>query len=394
MADELHGNRSDFEKNKERNVFVIMRFGKHPMYKALERTIKDTVRLYGFKAILARDVSFHPDLWGNIKFCMACSRYAIVVFERMLQPDFNPNVSLELGYMLGLDKPCLLLKEATLPLLPTDIVGHLYREFDATRIKASVASAVIQWLEGLGQRRVKTVETIASENLTESKKRRTEAVVDALKNMKAATHACTLRQAGSMSSLAISENEPTIEAEDPELRNLLLQERNLIESLICADNVIRCLISPLGQLVSLQLNILTPDLIQSDVIPRFDQLSRTLKRYINAKQLQVAYTPRLPHDNVLIDEEGCRVFVGRRLLRQWGFPNTTIYYDPAMVMSEKDLFDSAFFDAAAVCLGKSSVVSDDCSSAELKLKVIEHLEWCKRQLVGMAAGKLPEPEPA
>jgi hypothetical protein len=77
-----------------------------------------------------------------------------------------------------------------------------------------------------------------------------------------------------------------------------------------------------------------------------------------------------------------------------GLPNTTIYYDPAMVRTEKELFDAAFFDAAAVCLGKSSVVSDDCGSAELKRRVIEHLEWCKQQLLAMAAGRPPEAKSA
>ena len=89
MTDELLDNRIRFEKSKDRNVFVIMRFGKHGMYKVLEKTIKDTVHLYGFQAILARDVSFHADLWRNIEFCMTHSRYAIVVFERTLQPDFR-----------------------------------------------------------------------------------------------------------------------------------------------------------------------------------------------------------------------------------------------------------------------------------------------------------------
>jgi hypothetical protein len=114
-------------------VFIIMRYAKDAVYEALEKTIKGTVYLQGFKASLAKDAGFHDELWRNIEFCMENSRYAIVVFERAAQPEFNPNVAVELGYMLGKGKHCLLIKEESIPMLPTDFAGRRYEAFKLTQ---------------------------------------------------------------------------------------------------------------------------------------------------------------------------------------------------------------------------------------------------------------------
>lgn len=62
---------------------------------------------------------------------MAACDLGVAVFEQLVEPDFNPNVSLEVGYMLAQKKKLLLLKERSLPRLSSDLVGHLYKEFDA-----------------------------------------------------------------------------------------------------------------------------------------------------------------------------------------------------------------------------------------------------------------------
>ena len=76
----------------------------------------------------------------------AACQYGVAIFEDIDQREFNPNISLELGYMLGRQKRCLLLKEQRLPRLPSDIVGHLYRPWDAFRAETTVAAQVDQWL--------------------------------------------------------------------------------------------------------------------------------------------------------------------------------------------------------------------------------------------------------
>src|SRR5271157_4310944 len=149
---------------------------------------------------------FYSVLWRNIEFCMTHSRYGIVIFEHAMQPEFNPNVAVELGYMLGLGKRCLLLKESALHTLPTDVVAQLYDTFRASNVRVTVSRAIENWLERLGHQKIRPTESIADGNVTEAKKKRTARVIDALTQMQSAQPGCIVRQAGSLSSLAISED--------------------------------------------------------------------------------------------------------------------------------------------------------------------------------------------
>lgn len=77
---------------------------------------------------------------------MAC-KYGIAISEDLDQREFNPNVTLELGYMLGLRKRCLLLREKRLPKMPSDVVGHLYKPWDAFDAQTTVSRQVERWLQ-------------------------------------------------------------------------------------------------------------------------------------------------------------------------------------------------------------------------------------------------------
>jgi nucleoside 2-deoxyribosyltransferase len=67
------------------------------------------------------------------------------VFERLKSDQFNPNVSLEVGYMLALRKPVCLLKDATLTALTTDLVGKLYKAFDPQDPVGSIPEELLKW---------------------------------------------------------------------------------------------------------------------------------------------------------------------------------------------------------------------------------------------------------
>ena len=60
---------------------------------------------------------------------------------------FNPNVSLEVGILLGLRKPVCLLKDKTLSVLHTDLIGKLYRTFDPHNPAHSIPDALRAWLK-------------------------------------------------------------------------------------------------------------------------------------------------------------------------------------------------------------------------------------------------------
>jgi hypothetical protein len=133
--------------NPDRNVFVIMRFIDSPQMNEVYSTIKDACSAYGFHATRADDRDYTGELWSNIEVYMTCCQYAIAVFEDIEKRDFNPNVSLELGYMMGRRKRSLILKEQRLPNLPADVVHRLYKPFDMFRISDSITREVTRWIE-------------------------------------------------------------------------------------------------------------------------------------------------------------------------------------------------------------------------------------------------------
>lgn len=134
------------------NVFLMMRFIRGEQYTRVVECITQTLQRYGLYALRADDRTYKDQLWENVRAYMGACRYGIAIFEDIDKRDFNPNISIELGYMLGTKPPLsvLILKERRLESLPTDILGHLYKEFDAFHIQETIEPAVRQWLRDIG----------------------------------------------------------------------------------------------------------------------------------------------------------------------------------------------------------------------------------------------------
>ena len=86
----------------------------------------------------------------NIQTYMHGCRFGVAVFERIQKDVFNPNVSLEVGYMMALKKLVLLLKDQTLTSLQTDLVGRLYRPFDVQHPADTIPDKIEAWMEDKG----------------------------------------------------------------------------------------------------------------------------------------------------------------------------------------------------------------------------------------------------
>lgn len=132
------------------NVFLMMRFRETRQQKKIAEAIFSVLKEYSLNLIKADWKHYHDELWTNVRFCMEASQYGIAVFEQIDERDINPNVSLELGYMLSQRKRCLLLKEKRVPALQSDLVGHLYHTFDSYDIHNTVMQEVYCWLQYLG----------------------------------------------------------------------------------------------------------------------------------------------------------------------------------------------------------------------------------------------------
>jgi hypothetical protein len=131
----------------ERNVFVAMRFSPTTQHEAIWHSIKATLSETDFRAHRA-DQKIYPDdddLWSNVVTYMLGCKYAICVFDQIDTRDFNPNVQIEYGFMRALNRRVLLLKDSRQPLMPTDITGKIYQEFDSYRIEETVPGVVSTW---------------------------------------------------------------------------------------------------------------------------------------------------------------------------------------------------------------------------------------------------------
>ena len=129
-----------------RSAFIMMQFGSTEMHEQIVAGIKDTLAKYGITALRADDKEYHDDLFPNVLTYLYGCGFGIAVFERLEADDFNPNVSLEVGYMRALREPVCLLKDKTLKTLQTDLVGKLYKSFDPQKPEASIPDELDQWL--------------------------------------------------------------------------------------------------------------------------------------------------------------------------------------------------------------------------------------------------------
>lgn len=131
-------------------AFIIMQFGSTPAHNTMVKIVKDTLKKYNMVALRADDKQYLDDLFPNVKVYLHCCTFGIAIFERIIEDDFNPNVSLEIGYLLGMNKDVLLLKDKTLKSLPTDLTGKLYKEFDTQSIETTIPLQIEKWLKDKG----------------------------------------------------------------------------------------------------------------------------------------------------------------------------------------------------------------------------------------------------
>jgi hypothetical protein len=127
-------------------AFVMMKFSRSRVHQKIIQAIRKTLEPHGITALRADDREYHPDLYYNILTYIHGCHFGVAVYERLESNDFNPNVSLEVGILLGLGKPVCLLKDSTLPGLHTDLMGKLYRTFDPQSPVTSIPNALESWL--------------------------------------------------------------------------------------------------------------------------------------------------------------------------------------------------------------------------------------------------------
>jgi hypothetical protein len=137
--------REDFPQNV-RTAFLMMRFGHTRAHREITAAIRDVLSSNEIHGLRADDKAYHDDLFSNVRTYVHGCTFGIAVFERVEREDFNPNVSLEVGYMFGLGKDVCLLKDRTLQTLHTDLTGRLYAEFDSQEPAVTIPDPLTKWL--------------------------------------------------------------------------------------------------------------------------------------------------------------------------------------------------------------------------------------------------------
>jgi hypothetical protein len=130
--------------------FLIMRFSASKPFAGIVEVIKRLGEQNGLTIIRADENEFHSDLWGNVRTHLHGCGFGIAIFERIETNEPNANVGLEVGYLLAMGKPVLLLKDKTVPVLQADLAGKLYKPFDPHDPEGTVPKNMLQWLEDYG----------------------------------------------------------------------------------------------------------------------------------------------------------------------------------------------------------------------------------------------------
>jgi nucleoside 2-deoxyribosyltransferase len=129
-----------------KNVFLIVRFQPESPFPVIVSTIRDACAAHGLDVLRADDREYTDDIWDNVMTYMYACASAIAVFDQINYREFNPNVALEVGFMLAQRKPVLLLKDTAIHTLPADIVGKSYRPFNTYDPAGTIPPQIEKWI--------------------------------------------------------------------------------------------------------------------------------------------------------------------------------------------------------------------------------------------------------
>ena len=148
----LVGSIGAFLKNHpfDRNVFGISRYPNDtdtsdPLNSAFIAA-RTTLSEYALEFHLASDRNVADELWPNVAASMWACRYGVAFIESRAEADVNRNVLIEVGAMLMTGRRCVLLKDCSVASMPTDLVGHIYKEIDLDD-PVTIEQALQEWCE-------------------------------------------------------------------------------------------------------------------------------------------------------------------------------------------------------------------------------------------------------
>jgi hypothetical protein len=95
---------------------------------AIEK-LREAVMAHGLTLRVASDRMAEDTLWANVVTYMWACKYAIVLMDTA-EGVLNSNVLIEIGGMLMTGRRCAILRDKSVPTMPSDLVGHIYKPTD------------------------------------------------------------------------------------------------------------------------------------------------------------------------------------------------------------------------------------------------------------------------
>lgn len=126
----------------ENNVMLITRYPKSATdsFGEIITGLRAACAEHGLNLLLASDGNAQDTLWANVVTYMWACKFAIVLVD-VDDGNFNSNVLIEVGGMLMTGRRCAILRDKNVPAMPTDLVGHIYREVDFASTPAVIQAA-------------------------------------------------------------------------------------------------------------------------------------------------------------------------------------------------------------------------------------------------------------
>ena len=145
----------DFAKKGtyEDSVFIMTKYPdpKNPAVTDPEltqviETVKVAIKAANYEPRVASDQDYHMQLWDNVELHMLGCRRGIAIVQDKVKAELNPNVAIEWGWMLGLDRRVLYLVEKDFKQERADWKGMSSSEFDWANPAPGIEAAVKKFL--------------------------------------------------------------------------------------------------------------------------------------------------------------------------------------------------------------------------------------------------------
>jgi hypothetical protein len=206
-----------------------------------------------------------------------------------------------------------------------------------------------------------------------------------------------VRQAGSLSSFAISKDEkvpgdyiqpPKANSQNASKDNydgmtyhdLLIEEKKAFYDLVERGAKVRIIIRPSLLLARVILDKVNEEYVRKNILTRYDELISAIRAFREKPNFQIVTTYDLHHGNVQIIDKNV-MFIGIKSVKDFGFSTTEKVFHPDPIRSEITYFDDLFRDNVDNIMKFNSPSPEGVfGSPDLKDKVIEQLQLIKSEI--------------